>query len=158
MPLRPFNKGDIDQLIAWIDSSSLNYQWGGPTYQFPLTKRQIVRHIKRQEVTPFLYERDDQRVGVAELFFVEEGHYRICRVFVSDSHRGQGVAKQMLKALIIHAATTLMVRKLSLVVFAHNHPAIRCYQSLDFETVAFEQGARKHDGASWDLIKMELIL
>ncbi|EPC1319189.1 TPA: GNAT family N-acetyltransferase, partial [Vibrio vulnificus] len=44
MELRAFEKEDHDLLIGWIDSDKLNYQWGGPNFEFPLDSVQISKH------------------------------------------------------------------------------------------------------------------
>ena len=47
MELRVFEKEDHDLLIGWIDSDKLNYQWGGPNFEFPLDSVQISEQIGR---------------------------------------------------------------------------------------------------------------
>ncbi|MGB5120359.1 MAG: hypothetical protein WBO13_05125, partial [Vibrio fluvialis] len=53
LTLTPFTAADYPQLIGWIDSDELNYLWGGPNYQFPLTVEQIEAHCAQPQVHPF---------------------------------------------------------------------------------------------------------
>ncbi|MFM2485188.1 GNAT family N-acetyltransferase [Celerinatantimonas yamalensis] len=155
MGLRAFEKSDYGTLIHWIDSDKLNYQWGGPNFEFPLDCTQISKHCAQSEVFPFIFVINEENAGYVELFKVSESHFRICRVFVSNDFRGKGVAKQMLNQLIELSETQFNVRELSLAVFERNKIAKNCYESLGFVVTAFEQGTRSFDDAAWDLLRME---
>ncbi|HCZ9237957.1 TPA: GNAT family N-acetyltransferase, partial [Vibrio alginolyticus] len=100
MELRVFEKEDHDLLIGWIDSDKLNYQWGGPNFEFPLDSVQISKHCSQEQVFPFIFVVSGQNAGYVELFKVSDSHFRICRVFVSDSFRGKSISKRMLGQLV----------------------------------------------------------
>ncbi|WP_073602031.1 GNAT family N-acetyltransferase [Vibrio aerogenes] len=155
MTLATFTEDDYDQLIGWIDSPELNYLWGGPSYKYPLTRRQIVRHCRQREVFPFLFRVNEQRAGFVELYQIAPRHYRICRVFIADDFRGQGLSKPMLLLLADRAKTDFDCLLLSLAVFGHNQVARRCYESLGFQITAVEKGTRSYGGELWDLVRME---
>ncbi|EHK9055017.1 GNAT family N-acetyltransferase [Vibrio vulnificus] len=155
MELRAFEKEDYDLLIGWIDSDELNYQWGGPNFEFPLTSVQISKHCSQPEVFPFVFVVSGQNAGYVELFKVSESHFRICRVFVSGSYRGQGISKLMLGQLITLAKEEFNANLLSLAVFERNVVAKNCYESLGFSVTSIENGTRSFDGEVWGLIRME---
>jgi len=154
MELRVFHTNDYSTLIGWIDSDRLNYQWGEPNYRFPLDHEQISKHCAQPQVYPFIFVVDDKRAGYVELYRASSLHFRICRVFVSNSFRGRGVAKLMLQQLIDFAISSLNAQEISLAVFEHNHVARRCYESLGFVVIAYEQGTRTFDGEVWNLLRM----
>jgi len=158
MALEAFNDSDIDQLIQWISSEELNYLWAGPTYEFPLTSQQIKVHCAQTEVISFMYRLHDQNVGCIELFYIDDHHYRVCRVFIADEYRGQGMAKQMITALIMKAQTEFNCNKLSLAVFEHNLVAKQCYLSLGFRITQIKSGARYYKGKSINLVRMQKCL
>ncbi len=153
MTLLAFQQQHYKQLIDWIDSAELNYLWGGPAYQYPLTVESIDAHCSQAEVKPFLYAHQGQVAGFVELYRHSNDIARICRVFVAPQFRGQGVAKTMLRALI-REARSQGYSEITLCVFSHNPSAIRCYHSLGFVEVKREHGVREFDGESWELIHM----
>ncbi len=155
MELRAFEKEDYEALIRWIDSEQLNYQWGGPNFNFPLDHQQISLHCAKPEVFPFILVCDGKKAGYIELFKVSDSHFRICRVFVSNDFRGKGLSKVMLTQLITLSKTQHHAQVLSLAVFERNTVAKNCYESLGFEVTSRESGERSFDGEIWDLLFME---
>jgi len=155
MELKAFEKEDYAQLIEWIDSNKLNYQWGGPKFDFPLDFTQISQHCSQPEVFPFIFVVAGQNAGYVELSKVTESHFRICRVFVSNRFRGQGMSKIMLSQLIAMAKAKYDPSVLSLAVFEHNKVAKNCYESLGFVVTAHEVGTRSFEGEVWGLLRME---
>ncbi|NRD73949.1 GNAT family N-acetyltransferase [Shewanella sp. VB17] len=155
MELRVFEKEDYGILIRWIDSDKLNYQWGGPKFNFPLDSYQLSQHCSQAEVFPFIFVVDGKNAGYVELFKVSQSHCRICRVFVSDGFRGQGISTLMLNQLIQLAKMKHNALLLSLAVFERNEIAKNCYQSLGFIVTSHQSGTRSFDGEVWDLLLME---
>ena len=155
MELREFRQEDYDTLIHWIDSERLNYQWGGPNFDFPLDHNQLEHHCVKSEVLPFIFTSNGEEAGYVELFKVSDSQYRICRVFVSNDFRGQGLAKIMLKQLIEKAREEYNAQVLTLAVFERNVVAKGCYESLGFVVTSRESGTRSFDGELWDLLLME---
>ncbi|NOH82074.1 GNAT family N-acetyltransferase [Vibrio sp. RE86] len=155
MKLRAFGKEDYELLVGWIDSDKLNYLWGGPRFQFPLNFEQISRHCSQPEVLPFIFVVSGESAGYVELFKVAESHFRVCRVFVSNNFRGQGISKQMLGQLIELAKEKYTISVLSLAVFEQNTVARNCYESLGFSVTSYEVGTRSFEGEKWGLLHME---
>ena len=155
MTLSRFSKHDYAQLISWINSEELNYLWGGPTYDYPLTNEQITDHCQQKEVSAFMLKLEGKNAGFIELFHVANNHYRICRVFIDNKFRGQGLAKDMITSLLKIAKNDLTCDRISLAVFEHNEVAKKCYQSLGFNIIATELGTRSFKGKMWNLVRME---
>ena len=155
MELRAFEKEDYEALIRWIDSDKLNYQWGGPNFHFPLNFEQISVHCAKPEVFPFILICDGKKAGYVELFKVSDSHFRICRVFIANAFRGQGISKVMLTKLIELSRTQHHAQVLSLAVFERNTVAKNCYESLGFKVTSHESGTRCFENEVWDLLLME---
>ncbi|MBU2895372.1 GNAT family N-acetyltransferase [Vibrio hepatarius] len=155
MKLRTFNTNDYNLLIRWIDSEKLNYQWGGPSFDFPLDIIQIDKHCAQAAVIPFIFVVEDSEAGYVELVKVSDESFRICRVFLSNHVRGQGIAKIMLKQLMALAKEQLQAKVLSLAVFKTNTVAKCCYESLGFVVTSHEIVTPSWDGEKWDLLIME---
>ncbi|NOH71057.1 GNAT family N-acetyltransferase [Vibrio pectenicida] len=154
MELRTFNPSDHNLLIRWIDSEKLNYQWGGPSFSFPLNSIQINKHCTQPSIFPFIFIVEEREAGYVELVKVSDEHFRICRVFLSNHVRGQGLAKVMLIQLITLAKEQLQAKTLSLAVFKTNTVARCCYESLGFVVTYYETGTQSWDGEVWDLLTM----
>ncbi|KFZ38446.1 GCN5 family acetyltransferase [Shewanella mangrovi] len=155
MELRAFEKADYQLLIRWIKSEELTYLWGGPRYTFPLDEAQITEHCSQPDVFPFVFVAAGQNAGYVELVRISESHFRICRVFISDSFRGQGLSKIMLGQLIALAKARHNANMLSLGVFEQNEVAKACYQSLGFVVTSRETGNKSFAGDVWTLLRME---
>jgi len=154
MELVPFLEKDFEQLISWITSERLNYQWGGPKYNFPLTRDQIMAHCSKPETFPFLFKVGGDNAGFIELRYQSEGQYRICRVLIAQEFRGMGLSTPMLKMAIEKATAEFECNTLTLAVFEHNLSARNCYLGLGFEEIAITQATRTFDDETWNSIEM----
>lgn len=141
-------------LMEWIDSDELNYLWGGPQFEYPLTVEQLETHYGKQAPSPFLFVVNDEMVGFIELFKVSDCEQRLCRVFIHPTCRGKGYANTMLELAIAKAKMAEEPQLLSLAVFAHNQSAISCYEKLGFKPYETISGLRFFKGKNWDLIRM----
>ena len=155
MLLECFLENNFEQLIVWIDSDELNYLWGGPAYQFPLTADQIQEHCTKPEVHPFMFTVNGKPAGFVELYQVSDSECRICRVFISPTFRGKNLGTEMLKLLVMKAKEQYKCQLLTLGVFSHNQAAILCYEKLGFISFTVEKNSREFNGESWDLIRMQ---
>ena len=151
--IRAFLENDYITLISWIDSEELNFQWGGPSFTFPLNFEQLKNHYKNSKIHPFVLMFSAQPVGYVELVRESDFRFRICRVYILDGFRGKGLAKEMLTQIIRLAKKQYSAKVLSLAVFKHNFVAKRCYQSLGFIEKKVTQHRLK--AKSWDLLLME---
>ncbi len=153
MVLKPFLTQDFPQLIQWIDSAELNYLWGGPAFDYPLTSKQLSTHLAQSQVSAYLFKDAEEAVGYVELFEQSFFCARVCRVFVAKSHRGKGVAQSMMQALFT-IGKDRGYTQLNLCVFANNHSALTCNQLLGFNEDSRELGTRQFEGKNWELVYM----
>ncbi len=154
MELVPFKQTDFELVISWITSDKLNYQWGGPLYDYPLTIEQIANHYAKPEVFPFVFQVDGEKAGTIEIRHIEHKQYRVCRVFIAETHRGLGLSKSLVELAVEKAKIEFGCTKLTLAVFKQNISARKCYLSLGFEEVTMNKGTRTYDGEVWDTIEM----
>ncbi|MEG3753755.1 MULTISPECIES: GNAT family N-acetyltransferase [Psychromonas] len=155
MEFTAFEEPDYDQLIDWIDSKELNYLWGGPAYEFPLSHKKIKYHCAQESVFPFLVKDEGQLVGFIELYEVSASEFRVCRVFISNEFRGQGKAQEMVLLAMQKAKIEFNANLLTLNVFSHNKPALKCYEKLGFKTTSNHVRELEFEGKVWQLIAME---
>ncbi|EOX4352603.1 TPA: GNAT family protein [Vibrio cholerae] len=149
-----FRPKDYQLLINWIDSDELNYLWGGPQFEYPLTIKQLQQHYAQDKALPFLFIVDNEAVGFIELYKVSDIEHRVCRVFIHPVHRGKSYGIIMLGLAITRAKIKYQSKVLTLGVFAHNQSAIACYEQLGFKTYEIVSGLRFFNGKNWDLVRM----
>jgi RimJ/RimL family protein N-acetyltransferase len=79
-------------------------------------------------------------------------------VFVAETHRGHGLARGLLQAVIAHARRADGIRQLNLTAYAANRAAIALYESLGFVVYGREPAAICVDGMLHDDVHMSLRL
>jgi RimJ/RimL family protein N-acetyltransferase len=79
-------------------------------------------------------------------------------VFVAETHRGQGLARGLLQAVIAHARRADGIRQLNLTAYAANRAAVALYESLGFVVYGREPAAICVDGMLHDDVHMSLRL
>ncbi|MCP3032445.1 GNAT family N-acetyltransferase [Halobacillus sp. A1] len=103
----------------------------------------------------------DQLIGIVTL--VQQSHPKflhkgsIVGLYVTSSHRREGIAKQLIQTIIEHALTS-SIEVLQLAVVTENKPAIRLYESLDFTVYGTEHRAIKVQNGYLDEHWMTLFL
>jgi ribosomal protein S18 acetylase RimI-like enzyme len=79
-------------------------------------------------------------------------------VFVAESHRGRGLARRLLQAVIVLARQADGIRQLNLTAYAANQRAVALYESLGFVIYGREPAAICVDGMLHDDVHMSLRL
>ena len=79
-------------------------------------------------------------------------------VYVRQSHRGRGLGRRLLEAVIAMARRSPGILVLNLTAYADNHAAIALYESLGFVIYGREQAALCVDGTLHDDVHMALRL
>ncbi|GAN81022.1 GNAT family N-acetyltransferase [Acidocella aminolytica] len=75
-------------------------------------------------------------------------------MMVHDAYQGQGIGRALLNAALDLADHWLGLSRVSLAVLAENHPAIRLYESLGFETEGYLRADVFRNGAYADALAM----
>ncbi|WP_226645229.1 GNAT family N-acetyltransferase [Mesobacillus subterraneus] len=104
----------------------------------------------------------DLLVGVVTL--VPEGKVKlkhranIFAMYVTDSQRGRGLGRELVKTAIQQAAELSSVEQIHLTVTSSNEPAKKLYASLGFEPYGVEKNALRINGTYYDEDLMVLFL
>lgn len=104
----------------------------------------------------------NQLVGVVTL--VPEGKVKlkhranIFAMYVTDSQRGRGLGRELVKTAIQQAAELNSVEQIHLTVTSSNEPAKKLYASLGFEPYGVEKNALRIDGIYYHEDLMVLFL
>ena len=165
--LEPFTEKDIERLIHWIPTEKEMLLWGGLSFQYPLTQKQLVRHVQLAKSMPgshYLFKgilaETQEVVGHCELTSVNRLHGlgRISRVLIGNpDKRSQGLGKAMLFQLLQFAFDDLNLHRIDLGVFDFNKRAIACYDHLGFQLEGVMREARRFQNEYWNICVMSLL-
>ncbi len=138
--LRPFDPLYAPIVASWIQSPT-QLRWLAPRTEFPLTPFKVVNWT-RKSGQPFLFFQPDESspCGYGELNPMKDdpSHQWIGHVVIDIERRRQGLGLQLTHLLTRKAFLEFSARKLSLVVFPDNKPALDCYLQCGFRIIAEE--------------------
>ncbi|MBC6976154.1 GNAT family N-acetyltransferase [Bacillus sp. Xin] len=91
--------------------------------------------LENERETLLVAEKDGKVVGW--IVFMSENKQRLSHtgsfgIMISKSHRGLGIGKMLLQALLDWAEKNPLIEKVSLAVFSTNHHAISLYKQMGF--------------------------
>ncbi|WP_410981563.1 GNAT family N-acetyltransferase [Bacillus cereus] len=91
--------------------------------------------LDNERETLLIAEKDGEVVGW--IVFMNENKQRLSHtgsfgIMISKSHRGLGIGKMLLQALLDWAEKNPLIEKVSLAVFSTNHHAISLYKQMGF--------------------------
>jgi L-phenylalanine/L-methionine N-acetyltransferase len=123
------------------------------------TKERLSPRLGTYQVVAVTQVDDERVIGFGELI-TEPEHPRhshvgdLNMVATRADSVGQGVGRKLAESLIDLAENWLNIRRLSLIVFSDNQPAIRLYESLGFEVEGTMRRFGYGNGAWMDAIMM----
>lgn len=138
--LRPFDPLYAPVVASWVQTR-IQLRWLAPRTQYPLTAAKVVGWTRRTGKA-FLYfqpgEADPCGYGELNPMKGEPSHQWIGHVVVDIARRRQGLGRKLTEALTEIAFEQLGAKKISLVVFPENKPALDCYLQAGYALVAEE--------------------
>ncbi|TCN27064.1 GNAT family N-acetyltransferase [Mesobacillus foraminis] len=165
--LKKFEPSDFSQLIDWIDSPELNLQWGGPAFDYPLTKPQLEAYIKdanhpgsSRYIYKVVLKESGRSIGHISLANIDLHHRsaRIGKVLIGDKTiRGRGIGQLMIKEVLKKAFEDLNLHRVSLGVFDFNDSAIACYEKAGFRKEGLLRDCRKLGNEYWSMWEMSIL-
>ena len=107
------------------------------TFSMPWSKSSFIECVYSEYDYAFVYEAQDIVLGyVIVQFVVDTAH--LINIAVSESHRGQGIGKELLKFVIEYFKNKLC-EKIFLDVRVSNKNAIKLYENFGFEKVFIQK-------------------
>lgn len=164
--LEPFKRADFAQLIEWIDSPSLLFQWGGQTFSFPLNEQQLENYIQDSNtdvaqslIYRVVHESNNEVIGHINLQIDRMNESaRIGKVLIGDrSFRGQGIGQLMIRKVLTIAFEELNLHRVGLGVLDFNHSAIACYEKAGFVKEGLTRDKRKMGNEFWSVWEMSIL-
>ncbi|MEC0269584.1 GNAT family protein [Paenibacillus anseongense] len=164
--LEPFERNDIIQLMEWIDSPTLLFQWGGQTFSFPLNEQQLENYIKESNTNAVqsliyrvVHESNNETIGHINLQidWINRSA-RIGKVLIGNkSSRGLGIGQLIVKKVLTIAFEELKLHRVSLGVLDFIHYAIACYEKAGFVKEGLTRDKRKMGNEFWSVWEMSIL-
>lgn len=160
LTLVEFKTEHTDQLISWIENEKSLMKWGGPFFQYPLTKEQLITYKDEANRRAFqVYDTSTKNIvghlSIGRIDY-ETKQARIGKVIVHPLSRGTGIGQKMMMLIIQYAFEELNLQKVTLGVFEFNTPALHCYEKVGFQKDRFLKNHRKIGKEQWSLYEMSL--
>lgn len=156
MELRPTTTDDLQTILGWVKNNQEMVMWSGPTFTWPLGYNQLARYFGNTNRTYWsaMDVEAQELVGHASLLLDKDADLmRIGFIIVNPEHRGRGVGRRFVEAVVRQGfqASTFPVMKLG--VYAHNTAALNLYESLGFTRtgVVFQTTV---DEEQWEVVDM----
>jgi len=166
MKLREYRKEDADIICSWIRDEKSLYQWSADRIGiFPISGDDLNKNYE-----PFLtsdrfipltaVDSSDRVTGHLFIRYPDANdrtRVRFGFVIIDPAVRGCGKGKEMLEKAIGYAKNILKAETVTLGVFANNHAAKHCYESVGFRPVG-ENTSYQMTIGRWECIEMALAL
>lgn len=163
--LSDFSQEDVERLLGWIDSPAMLGHWAGPAFTYPLTRTQLLEHLRRcaERGDHMIYKALDPDgadvVGHAELAITSRQHgtASIGRVLIGPEYRGRGFGTRLMNALLETAFDRLDMHRVELGVFDVNAAALACYESVGFRREGLRRETYRGPNAYWSTVVMGIL-
>ena len=101
---------------------------------------------------------DPWPIGYGELNSMrrDKDHLWLGHIIVRPEERGQGVGRQLVRALVSEAFDQKLAHRVSLIVFPDNVPGIRCYLGVGFAVRGEEHHQFGGVGPKHKLLRLEI--
>jgi ribosomal protein S18 acetylase RimI-like enzyme len=137
MKLVPTPLEHLPLLQRWFPDRDSAFRWGGPRLRHPFTDDTFAEDIRWGGMAAWsLVGRAGDLLGFGQ-YYLNHGRCHLARLAVDPARRRQGLGRRLVGELVQVGMRDLGVEECSLFVLNDNHPAIRCYCALGFESRPF---------------------
>ena len=155
LTIRAREPGDWQELADLMQLPKV--RWG--TMRLPFRSREEVRKFietPAERVTCLVAMLDGRMVGHADLtqYPGRRSHVGNIGLIVHDDFHGRGIGSALMAALVDVSDNWLNLRRLELVVYVDNEPAIRVYRKAGFEVEGTKRAEAFRGGAFADAYLM----
>lgn len=129
------------QLGLSFTSKAEVQRWGGEQFRWPLTRQHFLATLQVKDATSYAFMANQTFVGFGQLCDRFARHH-LARLWIHAEHRGQGLGRQLLLALLKEGMQQNPRLDFSLFVFKDNLVALSLYQTLGFRETTQPQAHR----------------
>ena len=141
--LRAFDEQYAAQVLGWAESAEVLDRWA--SFSERPTPEIFQRWLSDADTHGYLLV-DGEPTAYGELWVSEaDGEVELAHLLVAPSHRGRGVGRALVEALV-EKARAFTVPTAWVRVVESNEPALRCYRGAGFSRAQPEQERTFNDG------------
>ncbi len=161
--LRKFEKRDIKELFSWFTSERDVLQWAGANMAWPLQRGEMAKLIKQHRGLAPLREvwavwQGSEMVGHFQLSLNRRLRTAgLGRIAIAPQHRSKGLSKPLMELITQQAFSHPWVHRVDLMVYTHNHIAIRAYEAAGFTLEGTRRETTPIENEVWDTHMMSLL-
>ena len=159
---RPHLKEDIPLRVEWLNNPKIKfYVYGYAEKENTSFDKQLAwfeEYEKDQTKSFFTILWDNTPIGVVGLTNIDLKNKK-AKVFImigADEFRGRGIGKRAMNYIIQYGFREFDLHKISLEVFEENKSAIKCYESVGFQTEGILKDEDLVDGKYHSMIIMSV--
>ena len=163
MELRKYEENDADIILSWINDERSFRLWSADRYaDFPIKPVDINNNynecMKNGKFYPLTLVDNENVIGHLIIRYPDDkkDSVRLGFIIVDNTKRGMGYGKKLILEAISYAKEKLDAKEITLGVFSVNQNALKCYESVGFETIYIEKNAYKFHEEEWDCNEMVL--
>ena len=163
MELRKYNENDANEILSWINNERDFRLWSANRYdKYPISKSKINNNYKECALNgkfyPLTLVDSDEIIGHLIIRYpdLNKNSVRLGFIIVDNTKRGMGYGKKLILEAISYAKEKLGAKEITLGVFNCNTSALKCYESVGFETIYVDKDAYKYHDETWDCNEMVL--
>ena len=128
------NPADISHLIPWIPDRTACLMWAGPSVNFPLKRKKLLKEIDYARDNSFCLIHNGRMIAFGQLLSKQDNRLHMARIIVDPGSRRHGYGRQICTDLI-QIARERNKGTLTLNVYRDNLAGIRLYRELGFRKV-----------------------
>jgi aminoglycoside 6'-N-acetyltransferase len=149
--VRPATTDDADLLVAWHEDPDVSRYWDGKTF----TRAQMMLHLVRADVDPYVVMDDDVPVGYIQVWFEEDvpGTGGL-DMFLIPPARDRGLGPDAARTLARWLLTNGIVHRLTADPYLWNERAVAAWKKAGFEPIE-ERGPDDEHANAWLLMEFD---
>lgn len=165
MEFRKYQENDAKEILKWIKNEREFRLWSARRYEnYPiipeLMNEEYKQSSRKMEFHPMTLVEDGKIVGHIVVRIPEEDKtaVRFGFIIVDNNIRGKGYGKKLISEAINYVKENFNVERITLGVFTANESAMKCYESVGFNTVEIYRNFMSFEDENWDCAEMALKL
>ena len=141
MKLERATQDHLRQIMPWFPDRSDCLIWGGPQFRHPFTEASFVEDSRLHDLPSFVLVAANGGLLAFGQYYERIGRCHLGRLVVSPEHRGHGIGRWLIAALVERGAAELGASESSLFVAAENVSAVALYRKLGFAETTYPENA-----------------